>query len=109
MIRSVRFKQDDAAIGRRRIEDDGQSCAGLVRVGGTDACPARTTAFGALDGIGDEDRICGHDIRSVTKPGAQVKRAPVRLGRRLWLRRGVETRLTRIAHFPVATHAPPSE
>jgi hypothetical protein len=45
----------------------------------------------------------------VTKPGAQVKRAPVRLGRRLWLRRGVETRLTRIAHFPVATHAPPSE
>ena len=59
------LEQDDAAVNRHGVEDHGQPGTLFVRIGLADARPDGTFAFGASDGIGDEDGIVSHS-ESVT-------------------------------------------
>lgn len=62
------LKQHDPAVARQRVENDREPRAGLMRVGTADARPGRFAAAGALDGVGDQDRIVGHGISLTDRP-----------------------------------------
>lgn len=73
VIVTVKLKQDDAPICGNGIQKHGQTCAGLVRVGGTDACPDRAALGAAFDRIGNENRISEHAPESLTSNRKAVK------------------------------------
>lgn len=78
VITLAALQQNDAAIDGQRIQNDGQACARIMRVGAADAGPDRLVGFGAADGIGDEDGIVGHAI-SVNElpPGSKSDAASI--------------------------------
>lgn len=73
MIVVVEFEQHDPAIGGGGIQDHGQAAAGLVRVGGADACPDRAPFRRSFDRISDENGIGGHVKSSVSALRRSVK------------------------------------
>ena len=44
----IKLEQDDAAVPRKKIEDDGQPGAGLMGIGAADSGPGGAPGFGAF-------------------------------------------------------------
>ena len=63
MVVVVRLQQHDASVRRHGVKNDGQTGARFVRERLADTEPDGAACFGALDGVGDEDGISGHDAQ----------------------------------------------